>query len=241
MRTAARANAPSTSPWRRRRSHEHVAGRRLVKERSARGEGRVHVRDGRQRLVAGGHALAPVDRDVGRPRGHHGHRLTHETHAGPGQSGPCGRGETLALEPGRERSGPLRQVAPGEGGNDPGHVEPRRGVDARHARVRVRAPHERGVKHSRETDVVEVSAPGRRGAPGPRAASRGPPACAWRRRIPRRQPSQRWATRGSTSPARSSSCSIPQSSGFSTTHSQPPRASSLPRIRSASSSASPSR
>ena len=52
---------------------------------------------------------------------------------------------------------------------------------------------------------------------------------------------QGFPIRGSTSPAKRSSCSGPQPSGFSTSHSHPPSASTFARMRSASSSASPRR
>ena len=103
--------------------------------------------------------------------------------------------------------------------------------------MRGRAPHEDGVGEPGKDDVVEKAAPageeaGILDALDPRAEQ------PWR---PGWDPAQGLATRGSTSPASSSSCSIPQSSGFSTMCSQPPRFAALARIFSASSSASPSR
>ena len=104
--------------------------------------------------------------------------------------------------------------------------------------MRGSAPHEDGVGEPGQDDVVEKAAPageeaGILDALDPRA---GEPR--WR---PGWGPAQGLATRGSTSAASSSSCSIPQSSGFSTMCSQPPRFAALARILSASSSASPSR
>ena len=100
------------------------------------------------------------------------------------------------------------------------------------------APHEDRVGEPGKDDVVEKAAPageepGILDALDPRAGE------AWWRSG--WGPAQGAATRGSTSAASSSSCSIPQSSGFSTMCSQPPRFAALARIFSASSSASPSR
>ena len=141
----------------------------------------------------------------------------------------------------RERSDRLRQILPRQHGGDAGRAPRARHVHAAHVSVRVHAPHEGGVEQPGHPEIVEVGA-----APGQQArvldaldAPARQPRGDAQTRAPGRP--QGLATRGRTSPARSSSCSMPQLSGFSTICSQPPRAATFARIFSASSSASPRR
>ncbi len=197
---------------------ERVVAPRLL-ERHARGpDVVVHV-----------DALHPVGGHVRGGRGHHGHRLAAEPWLAR-QRRPRGGREAATAQARRERSG--AEVRGTEDVHDA--VEPARagGVDAPHHGMGVRAADECRVQHARQDDVVRV----------PAAAAEQPwvlDAFDARARVADQAPP---FTRGRTSPAISSSCSSPQSSGLRTIQSTPwSRAAIRALMRSATSSAVPSR
>ncbi len=195
----------------------------------------VHGGDDGERDVRDLDDLGGVNRDIGVGRRERRDRLADEARMLGREGGPVGREEAVALQTGREGRDHRRERAPVEDGDHAGTLPRRARLHRGHARVSVGAPHEGDVQASLGTDVVEVRAATGEEARILHSLDDGA------RVAHRRSGRQRLATRGSTSPASSSSCSTPQLSGFSTIDSQPPRVSTFFRIFSATSSASPRR
>ena len=150
-----------------------------------------------------------------------------------GQRRPGGRHEPLARQTGRQ--GLRVEIVGGQDRGDAGQRAGGRRVDRLDDGRGVRAADEGQRQHARQDDVVEVATAT---AEQPRIFEPPDPLARVTDRRGDRQP----FTRGSTSPAISSSCSSPQSSGLSTIWSTPPsRAAIRALIRAATSSAVPSR
>ena len=189
----------------------------------------VQRRAGRPHVVVDADPLDHVGRRTGGGRDHHGHRLAAEARLAR-ECGPRRRREAAAAHPRRQVGD--SEISGSEHRNGARGVARGHGVDALHGGVGMRAADERRVQHTRQHDVVDV-------APLPTEQPRILHAFHPRAGIPNQEPP---FTRGSTSPAMSSSCSRPQSSGLSTIQSTPLSSAAMRAlIRSATSSAVPSR
>ena len=197
--SGAAANTPSTSPWLPVRTHA-AAARRPAQRRCE-----TTARPGRVRHLD---ELASIGGDRRALRRHHGHRLPAVLHLRARQRGPRGRHRIPGPSVRATAARPPRSAG-GQHGGDAGQRAGGRRVDRADGGVGVGTADEAPAPACAADDVVEVATAA---AEQPRILQPLDPLAGVADRRGDRQP----FTRGSTSPAISSSCSSPQSSGLRT-------------------------